>query len=291
MQGPTGIAGRVVSGRRLRAVIVNYEAGAWLRRSVDALLASAVDLEIVVVDNGSTDGSLDALDELPVEIRRNRNNRGFGAACNQAVGDLADSDLVVFVNPDCAVEPDCLGQMASVFDTSPSVGMVGAWVMNDDGSVQKATLRQLPTVKSTLSGLLRLGRERRGVLSTESAEVPGHRPAEALSGALLMLSAGCFRSLGGYDEAYFLHCEDLDLMRRAAGAGWDLHLCTRARAVHAKGISHRSAPLRAQAHKHASFCRYFSAELGPLTALVWSALIWFHFLVRTPGWWLAGRRR
>ena len=71
-----------------------------------------------------------------------------------------------------------------------------------------------------------------------------------------MLSAGCFRSLGGYDEAYFLHCEDLDLMRRASRAGWELRLCPAARAVHAKGISHRAAPLRAQAHKHASLCRY-----------------------------------
>lgn len=286
MQGPTGIAGRALSDRRLCAVIVNYEAGRWLTRSVDALLASTVKLEVRVVDNGSTDGSLEPLAERPVEVIRNHKNLGFGRACNQGAAGLADNDLLVFVNPDCVVEPDCLEQMTKAFEEGPSVGMAGAWVMNEDGSVQKATLRRLLTVSNTLGSLLHGDKQPRAAASRGA----GTQPAEALSGALLMLSVGCFRSLGGYDEAYFLHCEDLDLMRRAAGAGWGLRLCPDARAVHAQGISHRAAPLRAQAHKHASLCRYYSAELGPLAAACWSALIWTHFVVRSPGWWLAGRR-
>ncbi|MFK7955821.1 MAG: glycosyltransferase family 2 protein [Lysobacterales bacterium] len=273
---------------RLHAVVVNYNAGPWLARCIDALLKSSANLHVVVVDNGSTDQSLAAIADQPIELLKNSTNRGFGAACNQGALGLGTDDSVVFVNPDCVVEVDCLAIMERELSTAPDIGIVGAWVMNPDGSVQGATLRRLPTVRRTLRSLFKrssdtLSDTRRN--SGDSAQV------EAVSGALMMVSARCLHAIGGFDEAYFLHCEDLDLMRRAGQAGWQTRLCYTARADHAKGISHASAPLRAQAHKHRSLIRYFSASLGPVGAVGWSALIWAHFLLRAPIWWLAGRRR
>ncbi len=242
-----------------------------------------------MVDNGSTDSSLAAIADKPVQVLSNPINRGFGAACNQGAENLADEQWVVFVNPDCEVEPNCLEIMSQAISEHSGVGMAGAWVMNTDGSVQSATRRHLPTVRRTLRSLFRRPsgslRDRRPV-SSNSAEV------EAVSGALMMLSSECFRSLGGFDEAYFLHCEDLDLMRRASQADWTIRLCYNAKAVHAKGISHSTAPLRANFHKHVSFTRYFWPTLKWIPRLGWTALIWVHFVVRVPVWWLSslGRR-
>lgn len=256
------------------------------------MLRSTVPLEITVVDNASSDGSLDPIRGKALTLISNRQNRGFGAACNQAAAGLAPDDLLAFVNPDCVLEPDCLEKMTEAFDLPDPVGLAGAWVLNPDGSVQKATLRKLPTVRRTLNALLdRRAAGLDGGLDGGLAPDAALAPVEAVSGALLMVSVSCFRSLGGYDEGYFLHCEDLDLMRRAGQAGWQLRLCRKARAIHVQGVSHRGAPLRAQAHKHASLSRYFSSRLGPAARLVWSALIWSHFVLRAPLWWLAGGRR
>ncbi len=273
-----------MSPARLRAVVVNFNAGPWLRRCVDALQASTIALDIWVVDNHSSDGSMDSLDGADVGIILNPTNRGFGAACNQAAMGLGPEQAIVFVNPDCIVAPDCLAAMLAECDADARVGLVGAWVLNRDGSLQKATRRRLPTVMRTLNSLL--GRRSAGLqdLSQLAADGGG---VEAVSGALMMMTASCFYSLGGFDEGYFLHCEDLDLMRRAGQANWKLRLAQTAEATHVQGYSHRSGPIRAQARKHASLVRYFASELELVPMLIWSSLIWLHFALRLPLWWLS----
>ena len=155
LQGKSGIVAEPLSRRTLRAVVVNYNTGPWLERCIDALLASSIRPQVCVVDNGSTDSSLAAIADKPVQVLSNPINRGFGAACNQGAENLADEQWVVFVNPDCEVEPNCLEIMSQAISEHSGVGMAGAWVMNTDGSVQSATRRHLPTVRRTLRSLFR----------------------------------------------------------------------------------------------------------------------------------------
>lgn len=289
-------------------MVVNYNTGSWLRRCLAALVVAGETarqtLDIRVVDNHSTDDSLNAVHEYPVTLLTNPVNRGFGAACNQGALGLEPDDLLLLLNPDLELAPDCLVQLIKALDDGDNVGMVGAMVLNSDGSLQKATLRRLPTVSRTLNTLL--GNHARGLgevatgpqdpRGQQSGQQSGQQKAdqgttvEAVSGAVMLLPGRSFLALGGFDERYFLHCEDLDLMRRLGDGGWQIRLATGAIAHHAQGVSHRSAPLKAQIHKHRSLCRYFGDRMGRPGGLLWKSLIWSHFLLRAPGWWLAARR-
>ena len=164
-------------------------------------------------------------------------------------------------------------------------------VRNADGSIQRATLRRLPTVRRTLSSVFRFDRGRGDGLYSSAPPADGPAPrVEAVSGALLAVRGDCYRSLGGFDEGFFLHCEDLDLFSRARNAGWEIVLAHNAEATHRKGVSHRSQPLHAQFHKHRSFVRYFGKQMTRWALIPWAALIWAHFLVFVPVYWLSGRR-
>ncbi|MEM9532915.1 MAG: glycosyltransferase family 2 protein [Pseudomonadota bacterium] len=272
----------------LTAVVVNYNAGEWLARSLGALALSEPPPQAVLVDNASSDTSLALAEQAPLarpfRLLRNDQNLGYAKACNrgaaESVGDL------VFVNPDCVVQPQTLGKLQAVLEAQPKAGVVGALVTNADGSIQRASLRRMPTVARTLGSLLGLGS-----LNLPPPHGDAPQEVEAVSGALLLVRRRCFEELGGFDENYFLHCEDLDLMDRARRAGWQVWLAPAASAVHVQGVSHRSAPLESQIHKHRSLVRFFGQRLGAPGRWIWSGLIWLHFLALAPRWWWQGLRR
>jgi len=110
---------------------------------------------------------------------------------------------------------------------------------------------------------------------------------EAVSGALMMLTREMFQRLGGFDEKYFLHCEDLDLCRRVRDIGYQVLLAGDVRVHHGKGSSSRHRPVFVSRYKHAGMWRWFRkfdpAARNPLIAgVVWLG-IWTHFLLQIPG--------
>ncbi len=275
------------------AVIVNYNAGRWLNDCVAALLQSSLAVRIRVADNASEDSSLDALLELEaggrIVIERNSSNLGFGVACNRALT-AASERFFLLLNPDCLVEADTVARLTEALDADPAAGLAGALIVDADGREQRASRRRAPTLKRTLCtflGLERLGLEGVNV----RAPLPvGPCEVEAVSGALLLVRADCFRAVGGFDESFFLHCEDLDLFARARRAGWKVLFVPSARARHAKGVSQRGRRLSAERHKHAGMVRYFRRHLAPSAAppvrWLWPALVWTRFALLTPLlWW------
>ena len=115
---------------------------------------------------------------------------------------------------------------------------------------------------------------------------PAIETVEAVSGACMALPREVFARLGGFDESYFLHVEDLDLCRRVRDAGLRVAIAHEIRVVHAGGSSSRHRPLFVARHKHRGMWRYFdkfdpAARSGWLRALVWSG-IWLHFVVVAP---------
>ncbi len=279
------------------AVIVNYNAGNWLERCVRALAAGGEVQSIRVIDNASTDDSLEGVGEWEqagrISVIRNRENVGFGRACNQALAG-ASEPCYLLVNPDCIVDPGAVGELRRVLTADPNAGIAGALIVDADGREQRACRRRAPTLKrtwNTMLGLERLGREGvnvRGPLPDAPTEV------EAVSGALMLVRAACFQAIGGFDEGYFLHCEDLDLFARARAAGWRVLFVPSARARHALGVSQRGRRLAAERHKHAGMVRYFRRHLGPASAWpvrwLWPALIWARYLALAPLWWWRQRR-
>jgi GT2 family glycosyltransferase len=118
----------------ISTIIVNYNAGELLRSCVDSLLNCPLEIEIIVVDNASMDGSLDALLCLPyVHIIKNSTNVGFAAACNSGVR-VASAPFLLFINPDCLFESGTLVRLLDEMGVDKRVGMVGGLLTHPDGT-------------------------------------------------------------------------------------------------------------------------------------------------------------
>ncbi len=276
-------------------VVVAADSGPLLRTCVESVLANDAALELVLVDNASRDGIAAAIEaeragDARLRVLHNADNIGFGPACNRGAA-LARGDLLVFLNPDCRVDGDFVARLRHTLARVPDVGVLGAHVTDREGRAARGNRRRDPTLRrafATLSGLSRLEASRPRWQGVEMPAGPnsGVETVEAVSGACMVLPRAAFDAVGGFDEGYFLHAEDLDLCRRVRGACWRVAIDHDIRVVHEQGSSSRARPLFVARHKHRGMWRYFTrfdpAARNPLLrALVWCG-IWAHFAAKAP---------
>lgn len=270
------------------------------------MLASSAPVEIFVVDNASADGfparaaSAHASDAR-FRLIANTDNRGFGPACNQGAA-AASGDALLFLNPDCLVERETIAALRAVATSDRSLGLVGADVRTPDGAPARGNRRRDPTLRRALmatSGLSRF--ESRwpalaGVEMPNDVAAKGVERVDAVSGACMFVPRAVFDAVGGFDEAYFLHVEDLDLCRRIRDSGYAVAIANDVRVVHAQGSSSRHRPVFVAAHKRRGMWRYFtkydrSARNPLMRAIVWTGL-WARFaLSATAALWPPSRNR
>jgi len=248
----------------ISAIIVNYNSGHFLRRCVDSLLACTSDVEIIVVDNASTDDSLEGLAARPqVKLVLNQANKGFAAACNIGTAE-ATCDHLLFLNPDCSVDPETLSRLMKCLDSQVEVGMVGGYLANEDGSEQAGGRRAVPTPWRSLvraTGLRRFANRWPRLFYDfylHKQPLP-ERPieVEAISGACMLVKREALQDVGLWDEAYFLHCEDLDWCMRFRMNGWKILFVPDARVTHALGVCSVSRPVFVEWHKHKGMMRFY----------------------------------
>lgn len=266
-------------------IIVNCNAGPLLRGCVESLLACPLDVEIIVVDNASHDGSLDALSAWPqVRIIRNPANVGFAAACNIGV-QAASAPFLLFLNPDCVVAPDALTTLLAALQSGERVGMVGGLLVNPDGTEQAGGRRAVPTPWRSFVRAFGLQRfaDRWPKLFYDfylhKQPLPaGPIEVEAISGACMLVKRAAMEDVGLWDEGYFLHCEDLDWCMRFRQKGWTILFVPDARIHHALGACSRSRRLFVEWHKHKGMMRFYrkffrhqypGVLMGLVTAGVW----------------------
>lgn len=272
----------------ISAIIVNYNAGIFLRKSVDSLLNCPLEIEIIVVDNASTDGSLDSLRGLPnMQIINNPVNVGFAAACNGGAG-IASAPLLLFLNPDCSFSAGTLISLVEAMRMREDVGMVGGLLVNTDGTEQAGGRRAIPT--PWRSFVRAFGFDRwsqrwprifhdfnlhQEPLPDESLEV------EAISGACMLVKRMAIEEVGLWDEGYFLHCEDLDWCMRFRQKGWKILFVPDAIIVHEHGGCSRSRPIFVEWHKHKGMMRFykkFFRHQYPGILMVFVAIgVWLRF--------------
>lgn len=286
--------------RSLSALVVNFNAGHSLVDCVGSLLDFGQGIEVCVIDNASTDGSPDLLesrlgDAPALEIRRNAENIGFARAVNLwAKGQLTDFLLVV--NPDCTLPPHSLERLLDALSAVDGAGLAAPRVLDARGRVEAASLRAFPRPLNSLSsvtGLSRLGRwipSLRGVNSPDAAGVTEVVSAEAVSGACMLLRRSALERVGYLDEAYGMHCEDLDLMYRLRQQGWHCLYVATATATHLQGLSSRSRPMWVHLQKHRGMQRFYgkflAAEYGRGVAALVTFGIWLRFLILAPLAWI-----
>jgi GT2 family glycosyltransferase len=215
----------------IQIVIVNWNAGQLLRRclaSFAAVSGDALKIEnVVIVDNASTDDSLDELDcfadTLPIKIIRNEENRGFAAACNQGAAG-SSAEFLLFLNPDVELRSGCLEQPGRFLAhaSNQSVGVVGIQLLDAEGLVLRSCARQ-PAVWSLLGHSLALDRLMPSIFPPHFLLEWDHRetrPVDQVMGAFYFVRRSLFDALGGFDERFFVYFEDLDFAVRMRKQGW-----------------------------------------------------------------------
>lgn len=272
-------------------VVVAADSGPLLRKAIESALASSVRVEVVLVDNASTDGAVDQVmaghrDEARLRLLRNPSNLGFGPACNRGAA-IARGDVLVFLNPDCELRPDSLDGIRRALDADGRIGLLGVTVCDGNGQPARGNRRRDPSLHRafmSLSGLARL--EARwpslaGIEMPAAADEASVETVDAVSGACMTLPRAAFEQVAGFDEGYFLHAEDLDLCRRVRDAGWGVAIAHSIHVRHAQGSSSRRRPLFVARHKHRGMWRYFlkfdpAARNPLLRSVVWLG-IWGHY--------------
>jgi GT2 family glycosyltransferase len=275
---------------RCEVVIVNFNTGGFLRDAVESLLRSQSVTHIYIVDNASTDESLDLLQQRHddrLTIIRNTANLGFAAACNIGLKQATCENLLL-LNPDCQVKEGAIDLLITALRSTDCVGMVGPLLLNPDGSEQAGGRRRLPMLSLVLvratgvTGLRRVLPFKLPNFLLHHDPLP-ERPVEveAISGACMMVRREMIADIGPLDEAYFLHCEDLDWCMRALRGGWKVLFVPHAKVVHHKGVSTRSWPLGVDYYKHKGLVRFYRELIGELYPRWFMALlaaaIWTRF--------------
>jgi GT2 family glycosyltransferase len=253
--------------RVISVIIVNFNGGELLTECVQSVLVSTMPVIVHVVDNASTDNSLPTLQQAfgndkRVQIIKNQNNLGFARAANLAIP-YTQGNFLLFLNPDCLIRPETLAQFVTIMLQYPQVGMAGGLVQNPDGSEQAGCRRSVPTPWRALVRVLHLDKLfphhpryqsfvlTRQPLPDEPIEIEG------ISGACMFVRRQALEEVGPMDEAYFLHCEDLDWFLRFRAHQWKILFIPQIKIMHFKGFCSRGQPIRVSWYKHRSMIRFY----------------------------------
>ena len=274
---------------RVSALVVNFNAGALLLQCVDSLRSCGVD-EILVGDNGSTDDSLAALSpNAVVHVIEFARNLGFGKAVNR-LARQAKGDYLLITNPDVELDGQAVRELVDALEHTPEAMLAGAFVCNPDGTAQRAMRRRRPTPLRSAVTALGLDRRFEGInIHTMVPTTPEH--LFGVSGALMLIRKTDWERLHGFDEAYFLHCEDLDLFARIADDYQQLCIFVpKARAVHAHGACHHGVRLRSAIHKWRGMRRYYwrhqAREVSYIFRWLWPFALTIRLALQAPAlWW------
>jgi GT2 family glycosyltransferase len=257
----------VAEGPRVDAavIMVVYMTGPALFESVRLVLAEPAVGQFVIVDNGSTPEDAVRLraiaDRDPrVKLLQGHGNIGFARGANLGAS-AADARWLVFLNPDAYVQPGCIEGLIQAARTATRPALVGARVLNLDGTEQRGARRGEVTPVTTLLSLTRLSGIlpflRKFEIHWEDERLPAAPiPVPTVSGACFCVNQEDFRRLDGFDSRFFLHVEDVDLCWRARRAGGEVLFHPSAEVVHL-GHTSRVEPLLVEWHKGRGLARYF----------------------------------
>jgi GT2 family glycosyltransferase len=237
--------------RSLSVIIVNYNVKFFLEQCLCSLRKAGrgLDMEILVVDNASTDNSREYLPARFPEVRFiwNGQNQGFAKANNQAI-EIARGEVILFLNPDTIVPEDGLRDCLAFLDAHPRTGALGVRMIDGYGRFLRESRRGFPdpvTALFKLTGLAALfphsrifARYHMGHLDPDQSH-----PTDVLAGAFFMVRREVLAKTGGFDEAFFMYGEDIDLSYRIRQAGWENMYFAGCTILHFKGESTRKGSL------------------------------------------------
>ena len=246
-------------------VVVSYNTREHLLECVASLYQAGAG-NVIVVDNASSDGSVRALGmAFPLaQLIQTGANLGYGAAANRGLR-ASTAAFVAVSNPDLVVAEGALARLRLALETIPNVGLVGPSIKNPDGTTYPSARRFPSLVEAAGHAFLgqvapenRFTRRYKMLEETDpTGALPGPiRPVDWVSGAFFMARREVIESLAGFDEAYFMYMEDVDLCWRAGQAGWGVAQVPDAVVTHHQGVAAERHPYRMIVAHHRSLARY-----------------------------------
>ena len=222
----------------LTIVIINWNSRDYLAKCLESIRQQRLsrDTEVVVVDGASFDGS-EALvrDKFPdVHFIQSPENIGYGRCCNLGARS-ARGEFLLILNPDTELKPGAVGAMMAALKSQSKIGLVGARLIDSDGTFQSSSTHPLPGIFNTVCdcAFIRMlawklsGRSRKRSPFT----------VNAVSGACMMVRTSLFKRIGGFNPRFFMYGEDVDLCQRVRGSGHEVYHVPMAEVVHHGGVS------------------------------------------------------
>jgi len=253
----------------IAAVVVDHDAGPLLEGCVRSLLDDGA-TPVVVVENGAPGSAASALEALlgaqpapQVHLVRPGRNLGFGAGVNRGLAALAGvsspPQWVLVSNPDLVVHAGAMAALREALETHPAWALVGPRIFTETGDVY-------PSVRSFPSFTDAAGHALLAQFNPENPFTRRYNPgtpegdivteADWVSGSCFLARRSALEELGGFDEAYFMYAEDMDLCWRAHHAGWGVGFAGTAEVTHVQGVSTARHPYRMMAAHHRSALRF-----------------------------------
>jgi N-acetylglucosaminyl-diphospho-decaprenol L-rhamnosyltransferase len=282
------------------AVVVNFNAAEHLAGCLGSIADNGID-DTVVVDNGSIDDSRTAVEAEDASWLPAGSNLGYGRAANLGAQSptAKAADYLLICNPDVQILPGAVAQLIDVLEEDPSIGVAGPAINNPDGSLYPSA-RTFPDMVDAIGhGLLGMIAPRNRFTRRYRLLDWDHRElakVDWVSGACFVARRAAWDSVGGFDPAYFMYMEDVDLCWRIGRAGWGVAYEPAAEVVHVQGVSADRHPYRMLVAHHRSMWRFaWRTTEGPkrgalpIVALglvarvgVAAALHWVHYPAGRP---------
>jgi hypothetical protein len=233
--------------------------------------------EIIIVDNASTDGTIEAVrkDFPKVTLIINKNNRGFSAASNQAIK-IAKGQYLFLLNPDTVVHKDSLDNLIRVLDENPDIGACGPKLI-DENNIPYRPEGYVPTFHSifyakTFFRMLGIFRGHYKKLTADNLDYNRQTDVEQLSGSALMVRRSVMEEIGLWDESFFMYYEDVDLCLRIRKAGWRITYVGESVITHFGGKSSVQISVEKRIMLYRSLFIYLRKHKGRLATALFSLI-------------------
>ncbi len=244
-------------------IIINYKTFELTKNCLESLflLPGQENLEIIIIDNGSNDGSIEKLETefaSRVKIIKNKNNLGFAGANNQGAA-LASGEFLIFLNSDTIIKEDFLNVCADILNKNPKIGIISPRLKLPNGDNQKAAFGIFPTLINLLT--------QKTKNEQPIDEQANFLVSDWISGCALMISRELFQKISGWDDRFFLYYEDIDICKKASLQGYQAAVALKTSIIHFGGQSLKASPQKKKLY-YKSQDYYFKKYYNPLICLL-----------------------
>lgn len=196
-----------------------------IRNAVKSFLSCSLTTELHITDNSPTEALKSSLDDLPVQYHFYGSNAGYGRGHNSALSKCSESKYHVIINPDIIISPSTIETLSRYMDENPDIGMVSPRVLNEDGSIQflnkrYATVFILFARRFIPKAMHSLIQPRLDLYEMKDVGYEDICDVECISGCFMLCRTKVLKSVGGFDDRYFMYFEDFDLSRKIQQSGY-----------------------------------------------------------------------